>query len=185
MELRSGISNNSKNTRGFAIVHPTSRWLFKCWVDERLADLVDWLQTSIQCPVVLTCGPDPREQERALRVLSHCSTLPMTLLGKLSISEWAALVRHARVFIGVDSAPMHIAASQGVPTLAFFGPTGFQNWRPWAVPHAVLVHDCPCSRDRRPHCDWSRVRACMNAITLEEAKEALVQILFESSGAAP
>lgn len=163
----------------FAIAHPTSRWLFKCWDDGRFAALVDWLQAQRTCPVVVTCGPDARELERARRVLDRCASQPRSVLGELSLMQWAALVRMARLFVGVDSAPMHIAASQNVPTLAFFGPTGFHNWRPWAVRHAVLVKDCPCSRDRRPHCDWTRTRACLEAITLEEAKHAIDELLPE------
>jgi len=179
LNLPKKVFGDTPNTRKrFAIVHPTSRWLFKCWEDERFAALVDWLQTSAQLPVIMTCGPNPQEQERAHRILAYCTTHPKTLFGILSLLEWAAFVRQACLFVGVDSAPMHIAASQGVPTLAFFGPTGFQNWRPWAVQHTVLVHDCPCSRDRQPHCDWSRVRACMHAITLDEAKKALEPFLL-------
>jgi len=163
----------------FVVVHPTSRWLFKCWDDLRFARLVDWIQEECACAVIITCGPDPREIERARGILDACATAPRRLLGALNLREWAGLVRRARLFVGVDSAPMHIAASQGTPSVALFGPTGFQNWRPWAVRHAVLAHDCPCSRDRKPHCDWQRVRACMATITLEEAKAAVRSMLAD------
>jgi heptosyltransferase-3 len=162
------------------VVHPTSRWLFKCWADDRFAALIDWVQDHHACPVVVTCGPDPHELERVGKVLAGCTSKPRSLLGELTLMQWAALVRKAQLFVGVDSAPMHIAASQNIPTLAFFGPTGFHNWRPWAVRHIVLVHDCPCSRDRRPHCDWTRTRACMDAITLDEAKQAIDQLMTEN-----
>src|SRR2546422_1420139 len=57
-----------------------------------------------------------------------------TLFRSLSLTQWAALIKRSRLFVGVDSAPMHIAASQGIPSVALFGPTGFHNWQPWAVP---------------------------------------------------
>lgn len=164
-------------SKPFVMVHPTSRWLFKCWEDQRFAEVIDWLQTVRQQPVIVTCGPDRRELDRAQRVLALCTTQPRALLGELTFPQWAGLVRRARLFLGVDSAPVHIAASQGTPTVALFGPTGFQNWRPWNVPHAVLVHDCPCSRDRNPHCDWSRTRACLLAITVEEVIRATDRLL--------
>ncbi len=161
----------------FAVAHPTSRWLFKCWEDDRFAALIDWLQTTNNTPVIVTCGPDAKELERVNKVLALCKSNPRTILGKLSLTQWAALVKRSKLFVGVDSAPMHIAASQGIPSVAFFGPTGFHNWQPWAVPNAVLVHDCPCSRDRKPHCDWTKTRACMSAITLEEAQQAVGRLL--------
>ncbi len=175
-----GLQRNSDDPASaldFVLVHPTSRWMFKCWEDDRFAHLIDWLQSNCGYPVIVTCGPDPKEMERAHRILALCSTSPRSLLGVLGLVEWAALAGKARIFIGVDSAPMHIAASQETPSVVLFGPTGFQNWRPWAVQHTVLVHDCPCSRDRSPHCDWNQTRACMAAITLEEAKTAVSQLL--------
>ncbi len=161
----------------FAVAHPTSRWLFKCWENERFAKLIDWLQKQHQIPVVVTCSSNEQELERAQTILGLCSTAPKALLGKLELIQWAALVQKACLFIGVDSAPMHIAASQNVPTIALFGPTGFQNWRPWGTSHTVLVYDCPCSRDRQPLCDWNRTRACMLSITLEEVQAAVDSIL--------
>jgi heptosyltransferase III len=166
----------------FALVHPTSRWLFKCWEDSRFAELIDWIQTQLNLPVIMTCGPDEKEIERAQKVLKLCKSNPVTILGELSLKQWAALVKQAKFFIGVDSAPMHIAASQGIPSIALFGPTGHQNWRPWAVEHQLLVHDCPCSKDRQEHCDWKQTRACMLAITLDEVKTAVGAISPRSTG---
>jgi heptosyltransferase III len=180
-KLRSLKIDPNAGNRYF-VVHPTSRWLFKCWDDGRFASLVGWLQQTYGHPVVLTCGPDPKELSRARTILSLCSDYkPRTLLGELTLTQWAALVKRADLFVGVDSAPMHIAASQGTPTLALFGPTGHRNWHPWGVRHTVLAHECPCSVDRQPHCDWKTTRACMMAISLEEARAACEQLLAPES----
>jgi heptosyltransferase-3 len=165
----------------FVVIHPTSRWLFKCWDNERFAQLIDWIESELRISVVLTCGPDERECKVAQTIASKCNPNLRKLLGTLTLRQWAALVKHASLFIGVDSAPMHIAASQNTSSLALFGPTGFENWRPWAVPHTVLVHDCPCSKDRLPHCDWNLTRACMQAITLEEAQAATLHLIQQNS----
>jgi heptosyltransferase III len=165
----------------FVIVHPTSRWLFKCWEDSRFAALIDWFQKDLQQPVIVTCGPDERELARARNILGLCASTPKSILGTLSLTQWAAMVRKASLFVGVDSAPMHIAASQNTPSVVLFGPTGFHNWRPWGVAHQLLVHDCPCSRDRNPHCDWSQTRACMLAITLDEVKQAVALALKDQT----
>lgn len=163
----------------FALVHPTSRWLFKCWEDSRFAEVIDWIQTDLKHPVILTCGPDQKEKERAEKVLNLCKTNPTPIFGEFTLKQWAALVKESRFFIGVDSAPMHIAASQGTPSIVLFGPTGHHNWSPWAVEHQLLVHECPCSKDRREHCDWKQTRACMRAITVSEVQSAVRTILFQ------
>ena len=44
--------------------------------------------------------------------------------GQLSLKQLAALTAQAQLFIGVDSAPMHIAAAMQTPVVALFGPSG-------------------------------------------------------------
>jgi heptosyltransferase-3 len=51
--------------------------------------------------------------------------------GRLSLAELADLIRHARLFVGVDTATTHIAAATGTPTVAIFGPTDPVIWGPW------------------------------------------------------
>ena len=45
------------------------------------------------------------------------------LAGRISLGELGALSELADLFIGNDSAPMHVAAASGCPTVALFGPT--------------------------------------------------------------
>jgi heptosyltransferase-3 len=55
------------------------------------------------------------------------------LSGQLTLRELAALTARARLFFGVDSAPMHIAAAMGTPVVALFGPSDEHAWGPWRV----------------------------------------------------
>ena len=50
-------------------VHPTSRWLFKCWKDEYMADVIGWL-IERGMKVIVTSAPDKKEIEKAKRILS-------------------------------------------------------------------------------------------------------------------
>ena len=50
-------------------VHPTSRWLFKCWRDEYMAAVINWL-TDRGITVIVTSAPDKREMEKAKKILS-------------------------------------------------------------------------------------------------------------------
>ncbi len=126
-------------------VHPTSRWLFKCWKDEYMSEVISWLvEQGIK--VIVTSSPDKREMEKAKRILSlipeftpsHIPPLPrvgiggvIDLCGKTTIKQLAAISEVSDLFLGVDSAPMHIAAAVGTPVVALFGPSGAFNWGPW------------------------------------------------------
>lgn len=161
----------------FLHVHPTSRWLFKCWKDESMAETLDRVPGELGLRVVMTSGPEAREVQKARSILSMMNTRPTTLLGEISLKEMGAISRRAQVFLGVDSVPMHIAAAVGTPVVALFGPSGEHNWRPWRAEHQVvaLPFDCrPCGRDG---CDGSKVSRCLEELPPGDVLAALQSVL--------
>jgi len=84
------------------------------------------------------------------------------------------------VFVGVDSAPMHIAASQGTPTVALFGPSGEIAWGPWQVAHRVVAsqtHPCrPCGNDG---CGGSKVSECLTTLPVARVLDAVQSLINE------
>jgi len=158
-------------------VHPVARWLLKCWRNDYMAEVIDWLQTERGARVVVTTGPVPAERARAQEVIRLCRTQPVFYDGNLSLTQTAALSAESDGFFGVDTAPMHMAAAVGAPVVALFGPTGQKSWKPWNSRHLLVSHPCLCVAGRRA-CDWSQVRACLAAITPAEAEAALDRMLF-------
>jgi heptosyltransferase-3 len=85
---------------------------------------------------VLTSAPDAAEKALigdvcSVRNSNAVSPAPtFDLSGQLSLKELAALTARARLFVGVDSAPMHIAAAMGTPVVAIFGPVGRSRMGP-------------------------------------------------------
>jgi heptosyltransferase-1 len=55
-----------------------------------------------------------------------------------SVSELIALTRRARLFIGGDTGPMHLAAALKIPVVAIFGPTNPARNGPFATQSIVL-----------------------------------------------
>ena len=162
---------------GFIHIHPTSRWMFKTWPAERVAQLIDNLQDEGR-RVVLTAAPAEKEIAMIARILSLCASQPVNLCGQLGLKELAALTRRAALFIGVDSAPMHIAASQGTPTVALFGPSGEIEWGPWKTAHRIVVsnaHPCrPCGQDG---CGGSKVSECLTTLPVARVLDAARALL--------
>jgi heptosyltransferase-3 len=158
-------------------VHPVSRWLWKCWGNEAMAAVIDWLQTERDVRVMVTTGPAPPERDRAQEIVRLCRTRPRFYDGDLSLAQTAALSAGSDGYFGVDTAPMHMAAAVGVPVVALFGPSKPGNWGPWTPRGRVLSHPCACNEAKRASCDWSQVRACLAAITVAEAQAALDEML--------
>ena len=111
--------------KDFIHIHAASRWGFKCLPSTIIAQVID----SLPLPVVLTGASSDVEFNNEIATL--CKTKPIDLSSKLSLTQMAALSKSAKLFFGVDSAPMHIAASQNTPCVAVFGPSGVFNWGAW------------------------------------------------------
>ena len=60
------------------------------------------------------------------------------LSGCLSLRELAAAIEGAKLFVGVDSAPMHIAAALDKSQIALFGASWVDKWRPYSEEAEVI-----------------------------------------------
>jgi heptosyltransferase III len=173
------LASEGLRAREFIHVHPASRWRFKCWTAERNAELIDRLATVAR--VVVTGAPDPAETPLVEAILSRTKSQPVRLAGTLSIKELGALTARARLFVGVDSMPMHLAAAMGTPTVALFGPSSEHEWRPWRVAHRVVTsnHACrPCGNDG---CGGGKVSECLTTLGVEEVWAAARELLARES----
>lgn len=124
----------------YILIHPGARWLFKCWDDDKMATVIQNLLND-GYHIVLTAAPDKREAAILQYITDTVQTTKgkLTVLnGNLTLRELAAAIANARLFIGVDSAPMHIAATLNVPTIALFGASHISRWRPYSD-NATLI----------------------------------------------
>lgn len=171
------ISVSGLAGRPFVIVHPTSRWMFKCWTVQGVAEVVNHLRQK-GLAVILTCAPDDREMEYNSRVLELCGGSDIVdLSGMVDLSLLGGLIAGANLFFGVDSAPMHMAAALGTPVAAIFGPSGDVMWGPWQVERTVITGDCPerpCGRDG---CDGSKKSRCLDELAPQTVIAAVDRLL--------
>ncbi|RMG56171.1 MAG: putative lipopolysaccharide heptosyltransferase III [Gammaproteobacteria bacterium] len=160
----------------FIHFHPTSRWLFKCWRTDHCSRFIALLQQR-GYRVVVTAAPDRAELERVRAILDPLSEPVVDLSGELSLKELAALIGHARCFVGMDSVPMHMAAAMGTPTVALFGPSGDQEWGPWMVPHRVITTPLSCRPCGLDGCAGSKISDCLDRIQPEAVLAAVEELI--------
>lgn len=207
-KMRNRLSNYGVTEEDFLIhVHPSSRWFFKCWKDEYMAQVLSGLLKQ-GLKVAVTSAPDKKEIALVERILSlipsefrqnginHPSLLP--LQGATSIKEIAALSQACDLFFGVDSAPMHIAASVGTPVVALFGPSGAFNWGPWdndvslSTPytqrkgiqhsgrHTVIQQERSCVPCGKDGCEGTKRSACLDDIRPDDVLPILLNKVAHS-----
>lgn len=144
-------------------VHPVSRVMEKCWPAPFMAELLDRVAARGLHPVI-TATRDESEQAYVRDLLGRMSAPALDLSGQLSLQELGALSRRAKLFVGVDSAPMHIAAAVGAPVIGIFGPSSEVLWGPWCERKLVLSRELPCrlpckNKQACPH------HECLRAMT--------------------
>ncbi|MFH1494073.1 MAG: putative lipopolysaccharide heptosyltransferase III [Pseudomonadota bacterium] len=175
-DVQQKLAQHGLAGKDFIHIHPASRWLFKCWPAHHMTELIRSLQDQGH-QIVITAAPDMAEQALVQEVLAPLERPVVDLSGQLSLKQLAALTGMAKVFVGVDSAPMHIAAAMQTPVAVLFGPSGDLEWGPWRVPHRVLTsaHICrPCGNDG---CGGSKRSECLEAISVERVLAAVQELL--------
>ncbi len=159
----------------YILIHPTSRWLFKCWENRKFSALIDELSNELSenntC-IILTAAPANNELVMIEEIIQHCGANVINLSGKLNLKQLAAFIETAQLFIGVDSVPMHMASAFNTPCIALFGPSGDLEWGPLSNNSIIITsnHSCrPCGLDG---CGSSKVSDCLTSITVEEVLSA-------------
>jgi len=190
------LAQHGLQAGAFVHVQPASRWAFKCWPAERVAALCDALAAK-GWPIVLTSAADANEKAliadvcaaRDKNAVSHQGTSfgappgpTVDLSGQLSLKELAALTAQAKLFVGVDSAPMHIAAAMGTPVVAIFGPSGDREWGPWGEAgknrnRVVASNTHPCRPCGMAGCNDSKVSACLTTLPVAQVLAACEDLL--------
>ncbi len=160
----------------FIHMHPASRWSFKCWPAEKNAELIDRFASEGH-QVVLTSAGDRAELDMVQKIVALSRAKTISLAGTLSIKELGALTARARLFVGVDSMPMHLAAAMGTPSVALFGPSGENEWGPWNVERRIVttMHTCrPCGLDG---CGGGKVSECLTFLPVDAVHAAARELL--------
>jgi len=149
-------------------VHPTSRWLFKCWREERVARVIDHLYDQHGFRSVLTSSPDNKEMVRVRQIVRTAGRDPIDLSGQISLKQVAALTKRSLFFFGVDTAPMHIAGAVGTPVAAIFGPSNEEVWGPGGERDLIIKKDLDCRPCSRDGCDGSKISQCLEKLSVSE-----------------
>jgi ADP-heptose:LPS heptosyltransferase len=109
--------------RPFVLVHPGSGSPAKNWPMEQFIDVARHLAATGET-VLFVAGP----AEERLGEQIRRARFPVA--EGLELGTLAGLAARAEVFVGNDSGATHLAAAAGAPTVAIFGPTDAQRWRP-------------------------------------------------------
>jgi heptosyltransferase-1 len=144
----------------FAILNPGAGWGAKRWPAERYGQLASALaEDGVQS--ILNCGPGEDDLARGAQAASEGAAYPI----KCSITELIALTRRAKLFVGGDTGPLHLAAALEVPVVAIFGPTDPARNGPYGTQSIVLRNpESPTTHARRTAPDEGMLEISTDAV---------------------
>ncbi|MBZ5597563.1 MAG: glycosyltransferase family 9 protein [Acidobacteriia bacterium] len=133
----------------FVLLNPGAGWGAKQWPPERYGEVARHLAEDGLRSLV-NFGPGEEGLVQAVEAASG-GTAKGTVL---SLTELTALTRRARLFIGGDTGPMHLAAALGIPVVSIFGPTDPARNGPFGTRSIVLRNpESPTTHTRRAQPD--------------------------------
>ncbi len=173
--------------REYSIVHPTALYATKQWAPENFARLGTYLEDEKGLAPIYSCGPG---ESHAIDAVERAAGKPIRRLEGASLGQYAAALAGARLFVGNDSGPAHMAAALDRPCVVIFGSSSSTIWGPWprpAVPgrgpqaspaRARVVqnfYECnPCPGDR---CYRFERPECILSVKFEQVRAAVEEIL--------
>jgi ADP-heptose:LPS heptosyltransferase len=176
------------------VVHVGAGNEFRRWPEPSFAQVAAAL--AAEQPnrrIILTTGPAQAaraEEVRRLALDRGASARAISVACDLGLGELRGLVARARLFLGGDSGPAHIAATTATPMVVLFGPTTPAVWGPWrdgAVPtETVDVGELPCRPCDQRVCEPGDFR-CLRGISPETVMAAAARAMAPGleSGAGP
>jgi heptosyltransferase-1 len=155
-------------TGDFAILNPGAGWGAKRWPAERYGAVARGLEEE-GLRSIINYGPGEEELARTVERASGGAAFAM----KFTITELIALTRRARLFVGGDTGPLHLAAALRVPVVGIYGPTDPARNGPYGECSVVLRNsESVTSHARRAEADEGMLGIRSEAV-LEAARTLL------------
>lgn len=101
----------------FIVLNPGGGWKSKCWAPENYAELIRGFGSHFSGKIVLTGAPD---EEPLIRGILRSAESARASYFPSTIRQLIALARRAKLFVGGDTGPVHLAAAAGTPVVAIF-----------------------------------------------------------------
>ena len=152
----------------FVLLNPGAGWGAKQWPAERYAAVASELAKD-GLKSLVNFGPGEEGLARNVEVASHGTAQSISR----SLTQLIALTRRARLFVGGDTGPLHLAAALNVPVVGIYGPTNPARNGPFATRSIVLRSEASITSHKR----HQQTEEGLLEITSEQVVDAARELL--------
>jgi heptosyltransferase I len=140
------ITLEAAGVKEFLIINPGGGWIAKRWPPSSYTELIRRLDALFPGHFLLTGS---HSEQNELKHIARASGSGRAQYFAASLEQLITLARKARLFIGGDTGPLHLAAAMGVPIVALFGPTDPARNGPFSPADIILSTREPINHTRR------------------------------------
>ncbi|MGH9604569.1 MAG: lipopolysaccharide heptosyltransferase I [Terracidiphilus sp.] len=149
----------------FILINPGAGWTAKRWPPSNYSRLIARLEHEGSWSVVLSGSPAEAEE---IQAIARDSGARQAHYVPACIRRFIALARRARLFIGGDTGPLHIAAALRAPIVALYGPTDPERNGPFDAADITIW-----TRETVNHTRRARPARFLEGISVEEVVAAV------------
>ena len=141
-EMEEAPTRLAAETEPFVLLHPGAGWANKRYPPDWWGKAARLIREQTELPTWVAAAPGEEALAAAVETAGDGAalTVPASDLATL-----AGLIRRARLMLGGDSGPTHLAHALGTPVLMLMGPTDPERHGPYAAPDRALFKRLPCS----------------------------------------
>lgn len=149
----------------FITIAPFSSNKNKDWPMKSYIELLHYISNEVKLKALLLGNLKQKKRIDAI-IKFQKQNLVFNLAGIFTIVESAAIVQRSSIFIGNDSALLHIAKAVKVPTIGIIGGGSFDIFHPYMSTHSdkLLYHTMDCFG-----CEWKCIYEepfCLTKVTV-------------------
>jgi ADP-heptose:LPS heptosyltransferase len=172
------------HARPFLACGPGTKMQAKDWGQQNWRELLDRLTAQFPTHALVLVGAKDDSEVSGLASAGWKSPV-LNLCGQLTPRESAAVLRHAQLFLGPDSGPMHLAAAYGVPCAIAFSSIDLRGrWFPIGEAHQPIYHPVECAVCKLQVCTEKK-KTCIESITVDEMFQAALEAIGNNAEQQP
>lgn len=178
-EMASVPTKENGNGNGLYVLIPGTTWSSKIWPRREWVKLAAALIERHRAHIALVGGPsEVSENEKiAFELASIPGARVSDLTSKTTLLDLIGIFKTAKLVIGGDTGPLHLAAATGVPkVIGIYGSTPWQRNGPYGAVSKTVALKLECQPCFRKVCPLSTT-ACLNELSAETVFEQVSQFL--------
>lgn len=154
------------------VMHPGAGWDSKLWPPQRYGEVAAHLGRQHGLRTVVAWAGE-RVKRWAGAAVAHAQGYAVAA-PQMNLADLVALIARARMYVGSDSGPLHMAAALDIPTVSMFGPSRPQRNGPYGKGHVVVqAYYQEGTTRQRKRAGNDAMRAISAAMVIEACEEIL------------